>query len=177
MSLETRIVALAQAMGTDVKAMTTAQGSLSALNTTTKTSLVAAINELLTLMGSAGAAIDDLAGNGNTGVTWSADKIFDSIEAAKVAVKDELVNGAGAALDTLNELAAALGNDPSFATTIAGEIANRVRFDAAQVLTAQQKTQARDNIGAAAASDVSSLVVGLGTYDRDYAADYAAAKV
>lgn len=82
MSLETRIVAMAQAMGADVKTLTAAQGNLSALNTTTKTNLVAAINELLTLIGSAGASIDDGAGNGNTSVTWSADKIFDSIEAA-----------------------------------------------------------------------------------------------
>ena len=177
MSLETRIVALAQAMGADVKAMTAAQGSLSALNTTTKTSLVAAINELMTLIGSAGASIDDLAGNGNTAVTWSADKIFDSIEAAKTAVKNDLVDGAGAALDTLNELAAALGNDPSFAATIATEIANRVRFDAAQTLTSPQQAQARTNIGAANAADVSGLLTGLGTYDRDYAADYTAAKV
>lgn len=176
MSLETRIVALAQAIGTDIKALNTSQGTLSALNTTTKTSLVAAINELLTMIGSAGAAIDDNAGNGNTGVTWSADKIFDSIEAAKTAVKNEIVDGAGAALDTLNELADALGNDPSFATTIAGEIANRVRYDAAQTLTSPQQTQARTNIGAAAASNVSGLITGLGTYDRDYAADYNTAK-
>ena len=177
MSLETRIVTLAQAMGADVKALTAAQGSLSALNTTTKTSLVAAINELMTLIGSAGASIDDGAGNGNTAVTWSADKIFDSIEAAKTAVKNDLVGGAGAALDSLNELAAALGNDPSFAATIATEIANRVRFDAAQTLTSPQQAQARANIGAASAADVSGLIAGLGTYDRDYAADYAAAKV
>lgn len=177
MSLETRIVALAQAVGADVKALHVSQGSLSTLNTTTKTSLVAAINELLTLVGSAGASIDDGAGNGNTAVTWSADKIFDSIEAAKTAVKNDLVGGAGAALDTLNELAAALGNDPSFATTIATEIANRVRFDAAQTLTSPQQAQARANIGAASAADVSGLIAGLGTYDRDYAADYAAAKV
>ena len=176
MSLESRIIALAQAMGTDVKALTAAQGSLSALGTTTKTSLVAAINELLTLIGGSGASIHDAAGNGNTAVTWSADKIFDSIEAAKTAVKNDLVNGAGAALDTLNELAAALGNDPSFASTIATEIANRVRYDAAQTLTSPQQTQARANIGAAAASDVSGLLTGLGTYDRDYAADYTAAK-
>lgn len=176
MSIESRIIALAQAVGGDVKALTTAQGSLTSLGTTNKTNLVAAINELLTLMGSSGAVIDDLAGNGNTAVTWSADKIFDSIEAAKTAVKDDLVNGAGAALDTLNELAAALGNDPSFATTIATEIANRVRFDAAQTLTSPQQTQARANIGAASAADVSGLLTGLGTYDRDYAADYAAAK-
>lgn len=176
MSLESRIIALAQAVGTDVKALTVAQGSLSALNTTAKTSLVAAINELLALAGGSGASIDDLAGDGNTGVTWSANKIFDSIEAAKAAVKNELVSGAGAALDTLNELAAALGNDPSFAATIAAEVANRVRYDASQTLTAPQQVQARSNIGAASASDVSGLLTGLGAYDRDYAADYIAAK-
>lgn len=176
MSLESRIIALAQAVGTDVKALTAAQGSLSALNTTTKTSLVAAINELLTLVGGSGAVIDDNAGDGSTAVTWSADKIFDSIEAAKAAVKNDLVGGAGAALDTLNELAAALGNDPSFASTIATEIASRVRFDAAQTLTSPQQTQARSNISAASAADVSGLLTGLGSYDRDYVADYAAAK-
>jgi hypothetical protein len=37
-----------------------------------------------------------------------------------------LVNGAGAALDTLLELAAALGNDPAFATTVAALIAAKV---------------------------------------------------
>lgn len=177
MSLETRIVSLAQAIGSDIKALRTSQGTLSTLNTTTKTSLVAAINELVPMIGSAGAQIDDAAGNGSTEVTWSADKIFDSIEAAKAAVKNELVSGAAAALDTLNELAAALNNDPSFATTIAGEIANRVRFDAAQTLTSPQQAQARTNIGAAAAADVAGLIAGLGAYDSDYVATYNAAKV
>lgn len=176
MTLETRIVSLAQAIGGDIKSLRTSQGTLSALNTTTKTSLVAAINELITMMGSAGASIDDNAGNGSIAVTWSADKIFDSIEAAKASVKADLTNGAAAAMDTLNELAAALNNDPSFATTIAGEIANRVRFDASQALTLPQQAQARSNIGAAAAADVAGLITGLGTYDRDYAADYTAAK-
>ena len=169
MSLESRIIALAQAVGGDVKALTAAQGSLSALNTTTKTSLVAAINEMLTLIGSAGVSIDDAAGDGNTAVTWSADKIFDSIEAAKTAVKNDLTAGAAAALDTLSELAAALNNDPAFAATIAAEIANRVRFDAAQTLTQPQMAQARANIGAQSAA-------AIGDPDRDLVADYNAAK-
>jgi hypothetical protein len=37
-----------------------------------------------------------------------------------------LVNGAGSALDTLNELAAALGNDANFATTINTNIATKL---------------------------------------------------
>ena len=109
------------------------------------------------------------AGDGDTTVTWSADKIFDSIAAAKAALKNELLDGAGAALDTLNELGDALNNDPNFAATIAAEIANRVRYDAAQALSEPQKAQACVNIGAQAASDV-------GDTDRDFVGDYNTAK-
>ena len=121
------------------------------------------------MSGSAGATINDAAGDGATTVTWSADKIFDTIEAAKAAVKSDLTNGAGAALDTLAELAAALGNDPNFAANLATQIANRVRFDAAQTLTAPQQTQARANIGAQSAA-------AIGDPDHDLVADYTAAK-
>lgn len=176
MSLETRLVALAQAIGADIKALKIADGTLSSLNTTNKSSLVSAINELYTLMGSSGATIDDNAGNGATSVTWSADKIFDSIEAAKTAVTNSLVNGASAALDTLAELAAALGDDPNFATTIATEIGNRVRYDAVQTLTGPQQTQARSNIGAASASDLTTLTTNVGNTDKDLVADYNTAK-
>ena len=172
MTLEQRLIALAQAMGADVKALLAAQGSLSALTTTAKASLVAAVNELKTAVDAAaggGLSIDDGAGDGATGVTWSADKIFDAIEAAKTAVKNDLTAGAAAALDTLSELAAALNNDPAFAATIAAEIANRVRFDAAQTLTAPQQTQARANIGAQSATPI-------GDTDHDIVADYTAAK-
>ena len=105
MTIESRLIALAQAIGTDVKTLAASQGALTALNTTAKSSLVAAINELLTLTASAGASIDDAAGDGSTAVTWSADKIFDAIEAAKTAVKNDLTAGASAAMDTLKELA------------------------------------------------------------------------
>lgn len=172
MTLEQRIILLAQAMGADIKALTIAQGSLSALTTTAKGSLVAAINELKDLVdggGGGGAAIDDGAGDGDTTVTWSADKIFDTIAAATLALKNDLTDGAGAALDTLKELADALSNDPNFAATIATEIANRVRFDAVQALSAPQQAQARSNIGAQGAADV-------GNTDHDFVADYAAAK-
>ena len=172
MTLEQRLIALAQAMGADVKALLAAQGSLSALTTTAKASLVAAVNELKTAVDAAaggGLSIDDGAGDGATGVTWSADKIFDAIEAAKTAVKNDLTAGAAAALDTLSELAAALNNDPAFAATIAAEIANRVRYDAAQTLTAPQQTQARANIGAQSAG-------AIGDPDHDIVADYTAAK-
>lgn len=175
-TLEARLNALATAVGADIKTGRIAQGDLTTLSTTAKGSLVAAINELFTSIGAAGASINDGAGNGDTLVTWSADKIFDSIEAAKTAVKNELVNGAAAALDTLSELATALGNDPSYATTIATQIANRVRFDAAQTLTGPQKIQALANIGAAASADLTALSTAVGNTDADLVAVYNTAK-
>lgn len=163
MSLETKIIAVVQAIGADIKDLRTKQGDLTALSTTAKGNLVAAINELYGLLGSSGAVIDDNAGDGATSVTWSANKIFDSIAAASAALKNELVDGAGAALDTLKELADALNNDPNFAATIAGEIANRVRYDAPQTLTAAQQLQACTNIG-------------VGDPEHDFVADYTTAK-
>ena len=163
MTLEARVVALAQAIGTDVKTLTTAVGSLSGLTTTAKNNLVAAINEIAQAVANA-TGIDDGATGGAS--TWSSSKISSEISGAISG----LVGGAGAALDTLQELAAALGNDPSFATTIATQIANRVRFDDVQVLTAPQKAQACGNIGAAS-------LVATGDLDRDFTAAYTAAKV
>lgn len=58
-----------------------------------------------------------------------------------------LVNGSGAALDTLRELAEAIGSDPNFATTMSAALGNRVRVDAAQALSAPQQAQARSNLG------------------------------
>ncbi|MDI6524749.1 hypothetical protein QMA71_04340 [Pseudomonas otitidis] len=163
MTMETRLIALAQAIGADVKSLRAAQGDLTSLSTTAKGNLVAAINEVVALVGAGGVQIDDGAGNGDTGVTWSADKIFDSIELAKQAVKDSILGGAGAALDTLKELADALNNDPNFAATIATQISNRVRYDAAQTLTTAQRLQACQNIG-------------IGDPEADFVAAYNTAK-
>lgn len=147
MSLQTQLVSLANAIGADIKAARNNVGSLGSLTTTANTSLVAAINEVNAALATSGVAINDTAGDGATSVTWSADKIFDTIEAAKSALRDELVAGAGAALDTFSELANALNNDPSFAATLATQMGYRVRFDSAQVLTTAEKAQACANIG------------------------------
>jgi hypothetical protein len=59
-----------------------------------------------------------------------------------------LVASSPAALDTLNELAAALGNDPSFATTISTALGNRLRVDInTQGLSATQQGYGRTNLG------------------------------
>lgn len=164
MSLENKIIALAQAIGADVKSLKASDGDLTALSTTAKGNLVAAINELYAMASSAGATIDDNAGAGATAVAWSADKITSEIAIARQGAKDDLINGAGAALDTLKELADALNNDPNFAATIATDLANRVRYDAIQTLNTAQKLQACTNIG-------------IGDPEHNFVADYTAAKV
>ena len=58
-----------------------------------------------------------------------------------------LIASSPATLDTLNELAAALGNDPNFATTMATALGNRLRVDtAAQGLNSTEKTNAKTNL-------------------------------
>ena len=161
MTIESGVIALAQAVGADVKALNLKIGDLSQLTTAAKSNLVDAINEAAASGGGGGGVeIDDAAGLGDTDVTWSADKTVTAIQAAV----DALVDGAPAALDTLNKLAAALGNDENLAQTMITQINNRVRFDEAQVLTAEQQLTACTNIG-------------VGNPTRNFAADYAAAKL
>lgn len=164
MTQETRLIALANAIGADIKLLKAADGDLTALSTTNKTSLVAAINEIYGLMGTDGAVIDDLSGDGATAVTWSANKIFDSIEAAKAAVKSELIGGASAAYDTFVELQGLLEADETLTASLSDAITKRVRFDAAQTLTVAQQLQACTNIG-------------IGNPDTDFVAAYNTAKV
>lgn len=81
-----------------------------------------------------------------------------------------VVDAAPAALDTLNELAAAIGDDANFAATVNTALTNRVRVDAAQALSGPQQAQARANIGAVAAADI-------GNTATDYVAVFEAALV
>ncbi|WP_244923261.1 hypothetical protein [Ochrobactrum quorumnocens] len=79
--------------------------------------------------------------------------ITDGMTATEVAAAiqqavSDLVNGSGAALDTLKELADALGNDPEFATTVSNALALRIRVDAAQSFSLAQKAQGRSNLDA-----------------------------
>ena len=60
-----------------------------------------------------------------------------------------LVDSAPGTLNTLDELAAALGDDAAFSTTVTTALGNRVRVDtASQGLTNTEKSNARTNIGA-----------------------------
>lgn len=158
MSQTTQIQNLATEMATAVKAVKTLMNGnaadLSALTTTTKTSLLAAVNELKAAIdaavASSGAVIDD-ASTSSTTKTYSITKIRDLVSTSIAA----LTNGAPTALDTLDELAAALGDDANFAATMTTALGNRVRTDtASQGLTSTQQANARTNIGAVSTTDI-----------------------
>ena len=146
-TLQVRITDLATRVATEIKSVKTLVNGnatdLSALTTAQKTSLVAAVNELKTALDALGTPLTISDSTSSTTQVWSSSKVSSEITAAKNA----LTNGAAAALDTLYELAAALGNDANFASTITTALGYRLRFDDVQTLTAQQKTQACANLG------------------------------
>ncbi len=161
MSLSARITALSQAMAGDVKSINAVIGLLSALNTANKTSIVAAINEVLTLAQSAasagGASISD--GTTETGKTWSSSKITDKL----AALKAEILGGASSAYDTLLEIEQKLGSDDTALAGLLQAVGNRIAFDQAQTLTTAQKLQACNNLG-------------VGDPETDFVAAYNTAK-
>ena len=123
---------------------------LSALLTTDKSSLLGAINELVGSIGEAGAVINDSAMS--TTSVYSSSKTQAVADAAALATKNELLGGAAAGWDTLQEVkllldASDTADDDALAV-LTTALGNRVRFDAAQTLTEPQKTQARANVGA-----------------------------
>jgi hypothetical protein len=62
-------------------------------------------------------------------------------------MRADMIGSAPATLSTFNEIAAAIGSDPNFSTTILTALGNRLRFDAAQTLTPGQMAQAVANLG------------------------------
>ena len=146
-TLQVRITDLATRVATEIKSVKTLingnAADLSALTTTQKTSLVDAINELKNAVDNAGSSITISDSTSSTTEVWSSSKIASEIQAAK----DALTDGASAALDTLAELASALGDDASFASTVTTSLGYRLRFDDVQTLTTEQKTQACANLG------------------------------
>jgi hypothetical protein len=187
---EAQILALVNQLGLDNKSLRTLLGNLSSLSTTQKGSIVAALNEVYTMASTAassgGATINDTTPTTTTayssskvnavvaalindsvtvsGTTWSGSKIDTSIKSAVAA----LVGAAPSTLDTIAELAAALG-DAGAITAINTALGNRVRFDAAQSLTAAQKVTAKANIDAYGALEI-------GNPAADFLSAYNAAK-
>jgi hypothetical protein len=185
-SLQTRLSDLITSVGTDIKQIRTwltgsSSGDLTGLTTTAKTSVVAAINEVKS--DAANATVPDASttvkgkvelatlAEVGTGTDTVRAVTPEGVRQERIALKAEILGaGVPAALDTLDELAAALADDANFATTVTTGLANRVRTDtAAQGLTTTEKANARTNI------DVYSKAE-LGDPETDLAAAYATAK-
>ena len=156
MSLATRIESLVIRVAQEFNDVRAKAGNLANLTTTDKSNLVAAINELKAAVVSS-AVIDDAHVAATT--TYSSNKIVSLLD----ALKTEILGGADAAYDTLVEIQQLLQNGTSGLDALLAAVNNRVRFDAAQTLSAPEQAQARRNIGAVAVSDV-------GDTDTDFVA-------
>lgn len=216
MSLQTRLGDLITAIGTDIKTLRTyitgtAGGNLTGLTTTDKTSLVNAINEVQA--GSSGAPPDasttvkgiiEIATLAEVGTGTDSVRAVtaQAVKQETDAVKAQILNAPPSTLDTLDELAAALGDDANFAATVTTSLSNKQPLDsdltAIAALTsaadkvpyatgagtwslATQTAFARtllDDADAAAARATLSVYsqTELGNYDTDLAALYATAK-
>lgn len=109
--------------------------------------------------------IDDA--NVATTTTYSSSKIASEITAAKQAVKDELLGGAGEAYDTLLELSELIQGNQASIEALEAVAAGHVKYTEAQELTDDQKGIARTNIGAAAAADLTALAGRVTTAEGD----------
>lgn len=153
MSLETKALALATAVGVDIKNLLDTVGSLTSLTTTNKDSLVHAINELRTslqavqdLEATNNAVIDDAAGAGILNKTWSADKLIMALE----QTRNELLAGAPSAFDTLKEISDYLATNNQNVSDLINALTGTVRYDVAQTLLTTEQQQACTNIGVGA---------------------------
>lgn len=184
MSLQTRISDLITAIGTDYKQLRSwitgsSSGDLTGLTTTDKTSLVAAINEVEANVPTVPDASTTVKGSVELATLAEVATGTDTVRAVtpegvrqeRIALKGEILGaGVPAALDTLDELAAALGDDASFAASTTTALGNRLRVDtAAQGLTGTQQTNGQTNLDVYGKGD-------LGNPDTDLVALYTTAK-
>ena len=123
MSLLTRITALINSIATDIKDVYAKIGNLSTLQTTTKSSLVGAINEIKS---SGGLQINDSTPSVST--TFSGTAINSKIATAKTEVKNEILGSASAAYDTLQEIQAQMEADDTAAASLTAAVGQRPTY-------------------------------------------------
>lgn len=173
MSLASNLQSALTRVGTEFKTVYGRIGTLANLTTANKANLVAAINEVNNKpTSSGGAQINDT--TPSTTTAYSATRTETRLSEVAAATKADILGGAGVAQDTLAELKAyadALdsANDTEIQTAMIA-LGNRVRFDAQQSLTAEQKVQANVNIG-------SLSLVEAGDPNTDFVATFQAALV
>lgn len=168
-SLESRVSEFAARTGQEIKKV---RGEIATSNTAAEalTQRVAANEGAITNLQSEVAKkveIDDAQASATK--TYSSQKVDSQITAAKQAVKDDLLGGAGEAYDTLKELADALVTNKDAITALQQIAQGHVQFDKAQSLNDEQKKQARANIGAlSAAVEKSGIALDTLTEEGSY---------
>lgn len=168
-SLESRVSEFAARTGQEIKKV---RGEIATSNTAAEalTQRVAANESAITNLQSEVAKkveIDDAQASATK--TYSSQKVDSQITAAKKAVKDDLLGGAGEAYDTLKELADALVTNKDAITALQQIAQGHVQFDKAQSLNDEQKKQARANIGAlSAAVEKSGIALDTLTEEGSY---------
>lgn len=168
MSLQTRLSDLITSIGTDYKQLRTwitgsNTGTLATLTTTDKSSLVAAINEVDAQSTSAPDASETVKGIVELATLAEVATGTDALRAVtaagvrqeRTALKEEILGaGVPGALDTLDELAAALGDDANFASTVTTSLSNKQPLD----------TDLTAIAGLVSAADTVPYATGVGTW-------------
>lgn len=90
---------------------------------------------------------------------YSSQKTEDLVTQAKQQVKNDLLNGVGAEMDTLKEVADAIKTNKDALTALQTVAGKHVSYEAQQ-LTSEQKTQARTNIDAVSSAQLSAKLNG-----------------
>lgn len=90
---------------------------------------------------------------------YSSQKTEDLVTQAKQQVKNDLLNGVGAEMDTLKEVADAIKTNKDALTALQTVAGKHVSYEAQQ-LTREQKTQARTNIDAVSSAQLSAKLNG-----------------
>lgn len=168
-SLESRVSEFAARTGQEIKKV---RGEIATGNTAAEalTQRVAANEGAITaLQGEVAKKVEIDDAQASATKTYSSQNVEAKITAAKQAVKNDLLGGAGEAYDTLKELADALVTNKDAITALQQIAQGHVQFDKAQSLNDEQKKQARANIGAlSAAVEKSGIALDTLTEEGSY---------
>lgn len=155
----TRLGTAETSIGTNKSDIATVKSNISTLQ-----GAVSALEEAVDALEDFAASSTDINDNAiSEATTWSSFKTNATINEAKQAVKNEILDGAGTAYDTLKELAALITTNASAIEALEALAAGHVKFDEAQTLTETQKAQARGNIDAISSTQFSALQQSVGT--------------
>lgn len=140
-------------------AVSDVQGAIEALKRLSNTKAASSdLSQTQADLDLAEAAIIALQGKVNVAGTVS-----QAIADSKQAVKDEILNGAGAAFDTLTELKGFIDANAGLIEGLESLAATKVSFSVAQSLTAEQKTTARTNTGSASDDEFQAYKTAVGS--------------